>query len=240
MQKDYRPYWLKKLFLKLCNLYCDVYLKPRFQHLGDFPNFMKPWYIKINGSGVCLGDCATIAAESDRNVSIGIWASKDSDAVITIGNHVLISPGVRITASESIKIGDSCMLASGVYISDSDWHGIYDRVAWDQNTKPIIISDNVWIGDHATILKGVTIGKNSIIAAGAVVTKDVPENTIFAGNPAVKVRDLDPSKGFYTRGDFFADQIKKNEEFDSIDKTILSKNSFWKWMIGLLFPRFRK
>ena len=73
-----------------------------------------------------------------------------------------------------------------------------------------------------------------------VVTNDVPENTIFAGNPAVKVRDLDPSKGFYTRGDFFADQIKKNEEFDSIDKSILSKNSFWKWMIGLLFPRFRK
>ena len=240
MQKDYRPYWLKKLYLKLCGWYSDIYLKPRFQSLGSFSNFMKPWHIKINGNGVCLGNCATIAAESDRNVSIGIWASKEGDAIITIGDYALISPGVRITASESIKIGDSCMIASGVYITDSDWHGVYDRVTWDQNTKPIYISDNVWIGDHATILKGVTIGRNSIIAAGAVVTKDVPDNTIFAGNPAVKVRDLDPAKGFYTRGDFFADQIKKNHEFDSIDKSILAKNSFLKWIIGLFFPKFRK
>lgn len=240
MQKDYRPYWVKKAYLKLSTLYGDIYLKPRFQSLGEFSNFMKPWYIKINGNGICLGKCATIAAESDRNVSIGIWAANEGDAIITIGDHVLISPGVRITASESIKIGNSCMLASGVYITDSDWHGVYNRVTWDQNTKSIVISDNVWVGDHATILKGVTIGKNSIIAAGAVVTKDVPENTIFAGNPAVKVRDLDSTKDFYTRGDFFADQIKKNQQFDSIDRSVLSKNSFFKWIVGLFIPRLRK
>ena len=64
------------------------------------------------------------------------------------------------------------MIAHGAYISDADWHGIYDRAEPVGKTKPIKFEDNVWIGDSAIICKGVTIGKNSIIGAGAVVTKD--------------------------------------------------------------------
>jgi maltose O-acetyltransferase len=55
---------------------------------------------------------------------------------------------------------------------------------------PIKVEDNVWIGANATILPGVTIGKNSIVGAGAVVTKDVPENTIVGGNPAKVIRNI--------------------------------------------------
>ena len=83
------------------------------------------------------------------------------------------------------------MIAHGAYISDADWHGIYDRAEPVGKTKPIKFEDNVWIGDSAIICKGVTIGKNSIIGAGAVVTKDVPENCVFAGNPAKLVKKLD-------------------------------------------------
>jgi len=72
------------------------------------------------------------------------------------------------------------MIAHGAYISDADWHGIYDRAEPVGKTKPIKFEDNVWIGDSAIICKGVTIGKNSIIGAGAVVTKNVPENSVFA------------------------------------------------------------
>ena len=90
-------------------------------------------------------------------------------------------------AAENIKIGDACMIAHGAYISDADWHGIYDRAEPVGKTKPVIFKDNVWIGDSAIICKGVTIGNNSIIGAGSVVTKDVPENAVMVGIPAKNV-----------------------------------------------------
>ena len=82
-------------------------------------------------------------------------------------------------AAERIEIGDACMIAHGAYLSDADWHGIYDRAEPVGKTKPIVLKDNVWIGDSAIICKGVTIGKNSIIGAGAVVTKNVLDNAII-------------------------------------------------------------
>jgi len=93
-------------------------------------------------------------------------------------------------AAESISIGDSCMIAHGAYISDADWHGIYDRAEPVGNTKPVILKDNVWIGDGAIICKGVTIGENSIIGAGAVVTKSIYKPGIYAGNPAKILKEF--------------------------------------------------
>ena len=109
------------------------------------------------------------------------------------------------------------MIAHGAYISDADWHGIYDRAEPVGKTKPIKFEDNVWIGDSAIICKGVTIGKNSIIGAGAVVTKDVPENCVFAGNPAKLVKKLDQGE-FNTRKDFFKDPKKLAYDFDMLDR----------------------
>ena len=62
-------------------------------------------------------------------------------------------------------------MAHGSYITDSDWHGLYDRVNRDSTPKPVRLGDNVWLGDRSTVLKGVTIGDNSIVAASSVVTK---------------------------------------------------------------------
>jgi NDP-sugar pyrophosphorylase family protein len=127
------------------------------------------------------------------------------------------------------------MIAHGAYISDADWHGIYDRAEPVGNTKPVIFEDNVWIGDSAIICKGVRIGKNSIIGAGAVVTKDVPPNSIFAGNPAKLVKEL-KKQNFNTRKDFFKDPIKLANDFDSLDRYSLSKNSFLGWLKSLVIP----
>jgi acetyltransferase-like isoleucine patch superfamily enzyme len=138
-------------------------------------------------------------------------------------------------SAKSIIIGDACMIAHGAYISDADWHGIYDRAEPVGNTKPVIFEDNVWIGDSAIICKGVRIGKNSIIGAGAVVTKDVPPNSIFAGNPAKLVKEL-KKKDFNTRKDFFKDPIKLANDFDSLDRYSLSKNSFLGWLKSLVMP----
>ena len=138
-------------------------------------------------------------------------------------------------AAESIVIGDACMIAHGVYISDADWHGIYDRAQPVGNTKPVTLEDNVWIGDSAIICKGVTIGKNSIIGAGAVVTKDVPPNSIFAGNPAKLVKSLE-NKTFNTRADFLEDPAKLAKDFDLLDQHTLKNNTLINWIKSILIP----
>ena len=138
-------------------------------------------------------------------------------------------------AAESIVIGDACMIAHGVYISDADWHGIYDRAEPVGNTKPVVLEDNVWIGDSAIICKGVTIGENSIIGAGAVVTKNVPPNSIFAGNPAKLVKTLE-NKEFNTRANYLEDPIKLAKDFDSLDRYSLSDNTLLNWIKSIVMP----
>lgn len=90
--------------------------------------------------------------------------------------------GVQIRCSQSIRIGNNVAIAKDVVIMDSDAHEIfYDGY---EMSKGICIEDNVWIGTRAMILKGVTVGEGSMIAAGAVVTKDVPPHSMVAGVPA--------------------------------------------------------
>jgi acetyltransferase-like isoleucine patch superfamily enzyme len=102
----------------------------------------------------------------------------------------------RIVAHERIEIGDDVLIAQMVSILDHD-HAFevadgaltVARTAYD--TAPVVIGDNVWIGDKATILRGVTVGPNAVVAANAVVTRDVAPFTVVAGSPAVVIRHLD-------------------------------------------------
>ena len=86
------------------------------------------------------------------------------------------------------------------------------------------------------VLKGVTIGENSVVGAGSVVTKDVPANVVVAGNPATVVKQLDDDTTFVTRKDFFANPVAMTKEYDSIDRWVLSKNSFWQWLRAQIAP----
>lgn len=115
-------------------------------------------------------------------------------AEILIGNNVGIS-GATINATKSIKIGDNVLIGSGCIITDTDSHpiGWEDRINnnnYKTISKPIVICDNVFIGARSFIMKGVTIGKNSVIGAGSVVTKSIPENCIAGGNPAKVIKYL--------------------------------------------------
>jgi acetyltransferase-like isoleucine patch superfamily enzyme len=122
----------------------------------------------------------------------------------TVGDFTLLN-GALVMAEEQIEIGSYCMFSWNVGIADSDFHPLEpaqrlidaqalapyfkDRPPRPKvRTAPVIISDNVWIGMNATILKGVTIGQNSVVAAGSVVTKPVPPNVVVAGNPAVVIK----------------------------------------------------
>lgn len=110
-------------------------------------------------------------------------------ASIHIGKNTGISGG-SICAAVAVSIGDECLIGANVTITDSDFHPIgaknrrYNNDHNDIQTAAVSIKDNVFIGTGAIILKGVTIGKNSVIGAGSVVTRSFPENSIVAGNPA--------------------------------------------------------
>ena len=103
-----------------------------------------------------------------------------------------------------------------------------------------VLGDNVWVGDHATVLKGVTIGDNSVVAARAVVTSDVPANVVVAGNPAKVVKTLDPDTPRYTRADLYADPDKTAKQFKDLDRYVLGKNRFWFWLWTLIYPGARR
>ncbi len=121
--------------------------------------------------------------------SCGTYILLRDNAVLSVGN-IWVNYDCKIICENKIEIGNGCGIGINVLIQDSDFHSIYDDNKNIINPyKPIIIGDNVWIGANATILKGVTIGSNSIIGACSVVTKDVPPNSIVAGNPAKVIKE---------------------------------------------------
>lgn len=197
---------------------------------------MRPWYVEIFGAPISMGQYATVIAAPDKRVRFTVWGSSDRRKGISIGNYSLISPGVRLSAAESIQIGHNCMLANGVYITDCDWHGIYDRAATG-DARPVTLHNNVWVGDSAIICKGVTIGENSIVGAGSVVVKPLPANVIAAGNPATVVRRLNPQHPCTTRGDWFSQHPALAREMALWDRATLQSNSLLKWLRSLIFPR---
>ena len=237
MRRDLRPFWAKKLHIRFRHWYAEHFLRPACEHLGARHAIMAPWHVSISGPGIRIGECATIIGAPDAKVKIGVWGREPDSGRIDIGDYVLLSPGARLSASDSITLGDSVMLANGAYITDSDWHGVYDRTRRDPAPAPVRVGDNVWLGDHALVLKGVTIGENSIIAARAVVSRDVPPNVIAAGNPARVVRTLDPARGFKTRADYFADPEALERFFDLVERELLGENSFFNWLRALVFPK---
>lgn len=237
MRKDRRPYWLKRCYLDLRRWYANHFLAPACDALGEHHNIMKPWYVHISGPNIRIGKCATIIGEPDAHTRIGVWGREPESGSITIGDYVMISPGTRISAGDEVRIGDSVMMGNGVYITDCDWHDIYDRTARSESVCPVVIGDNVWLGDHSTILKGVTIGENSVVAACAVVSRDVPANVVVAGNPAKVVRELDVERGFRTRADFFDDPVAQQHFYDGVDRMVLAGNTFLNWLRACIRPR---
>lgn len=138
-------------------------------------------------------------------VSCGFYALNNGE--IEIGNNIFIGVGTTIQAKEKVKIGNNVIIANNVIIVDNNNHPISPEMrlkmsdcsdymkdelwSWKYaESKPIYIEDNVWIGRNSVIMKGVTIGKGSIIALGTIVTKDVPKYCIVAGNPAKIVKRL--------------------------------------------------
>jgi acetyltransferase-like isoleucine patch superfamily enzyme len=111
----------------------------------------------------------------------GVRLEVGKGALLRIGKGTYLNRNTLIVAKERVEIGSSCKIAWDVVIMDSDLHAIQGK---ELENKPVIIEDNVWIGCRCIVLKGVTIGAGAIVAAGSVVTKDVPPYSIIGGVPA--------------------------------------------------------
>lgn len=172
--------------------FCEPYFKfhcssyGRNLHTGVFLHW-------ITGRGkIIVGDNVLIGGKCSFD-----FAARFSDMpTFIVGNNTLIHHGCSFSIGKKIVIGQSCLIAGEVWITDSPGHPA-DPIARmaglpppDDKVKPVVIEDNVWIGRRAMILPGVTIGQGSIVAAGAVVTHNVPPNTMVAGNPAQQKRYL--------------------------------------------------
>ncbi len=197
---------------------------------------LNPQHLKIFGDNISIGDYATLICSSDKKIDISTWQTDKLNGSISLGNYILISPGTSIRSAESIDIGDSTMIASDVVITDSDWHGIYDRTDYVATPKPVKIHKNVWIGERSIILKGTQIGENSIIGAGSVVHGDIPPNSVYAGNPAKEVKKLDEGS-FVTREELFNDSSTYLQDLNIIEENMLGNNSFFGWIKSMFWPK---
>jgi acetyltransferase-like isoleucine patch superfamily enzyme len=108
---------------------------------------------------------------------------------ITIGKNVFFNTGCSFQDRGGITIGDGSMIGMNVTIATLN-HGLSLETRNITYPSPVRIGENVWIGSNATILPGITVGDNSVIAAGAVVTKDVPKNSVVAGVPAKVIKEI--------------------------------------------------
>ena len=108
---------------------------------------------------------------------------------IKLGRHVFINAGCCFQDQGGIEIGDNVQIGHQTVIATLN-HDLNPERRWNMIPAPVKIGNNVWIGSHATILAGVTIGDNSVVAAGAVVTKDVPANVVVGGVPAKIIKEI--------------------------------------------------
>jgi len=148
-------------------------------------------YISL-GKGLTTGRYCRIEAYPEKGIA---------RACVVIGKNVQINDFVHITGVSKVSIGDGVLIASRVFISDSD-HGVYSGSGTHCSPEtppalrpvtatPVTIEDNVWIGENASVLSGVTIGKGSVIGTGSVVTKDIPSYSIAVGIPARVIKKYD-------------------------------------------------
>jgi len=114
----------------------------------------------------------------------------DQGGTLTVGKNSRIN-GVHISVSDQIQIGDNVRIAPYCIIIDNDYHKLEDHFSNEGTKKPIIIEDDVWITMNCMIMKGVRIGKGAVIAAGAVVTRDVAPYTVVGGVPAKLIKRLE-------------------------------------------------
>jgi acetyltransferase-like isoleucine patch superfamily enzyme len=236
LRRDHHPYWFEKLAERYHAAQARHFIHPQFDALGREPRFVGARYIDLRGKRLSAGDHFHVYATRGQPVSFAVDPFEGGAGSIAFGSYCIVAPGVRMRSAIGIQIGDNCMLAESVFITDSDWHDHYHRI-YPGRREPVTLANNVWVGDRATICKGVTIGENSIIGAGSVVTRDVGANVIAAGNPAKPVLELDPKLPLTRREALFEGGLPYQLFKDQFDRRRLADNGLRGWLQARWFPR---
>lgn len=191
------PYSMGQRLKSHFNVMYTLWIRNFIGEVGVHSSIIYPCQLQGKGqTNITIGDDTIIHG----NCILGCWmeyGNQHFQPSIKIGNHCRIGEYNHITACQAIMIGDGLLTGRFVYIGDNSHGGLSIDEA---NTPPaqrdlqskgeIIIGKNVWIGDKSTILAGVHIGDNVIVAANAVVTKDIPSNCLVAGVPAEIIKRL--------------------------------------------------
>lgn len=182
--------------IQIARIFWYKTISPNRKACSNYARFTQPTLFVGNGH-INVGRC-----------HLGVWPSplylshyihleaRHTGASITIHDGAQINNGVAIIAeSSSISIGKNALIGPEVVVFDSDFHQIPRETISNHPNNPtdVSIGDNVFVGARAMILKGVTIGNNSVIASGSVVTKSIPPNVIAGGIPAKVIRALEHS-----------------------------------------------
>lgn len=164
--------------------------------VGEHVFFAMP--IRIDGIGmVNIGDYCSLGYQPAIRLGNGeiLLQARERNSIVLIGNRCSFSNNIFIIARTQIELGEGCLVGDRVTIMDADFHEIDPRArekgVGSGETAAVKIGNNCWIGTDAMILKGVTVGDDSIIAPKSVVTKSFPAKSIIAGVPATLVRSLD-------------------------------------------------
>lgn len=116
---------------------------------------------------------------------------------LLVGDDVFFNRGSTVYAAELVEVGDHTRIADHATVHDTDFHQVEEGAA--VRVAPVRVGRNVWIGRNAVVLPGVTIGDHAVVAAGSIVTRDVPARTLVAGNPATVRRELRADEGWVRR-----------------------------------------
>ena len=170
------------------------YKSSQFKQVGSNIFIQFPLYL-VDGKNITIGDNCIIL-KGLRIETYSTFLGIHFKPQIIIGNNVSINMDCHIGCINKIVIANNVMIASKVFITDH-FHGNAQDISLPPHERiletkgPVIIEENVWIGEGVVILPNVTIGKNCIIGANSVVTKSFPQNSIIAGNPAKLIKIIE-------------------------------------------------
>ncbi|WP_420823487.1 acyltransferase [Streptomyces natalensis] len=171
----------------------------RFRRIGAGARLAFPQGTVFGDPWIEIGEHCIIA--QDVTLTAGMMPDLDlgPDPILTLGNGVVLGRGSHVIADVRLTIGDDCFFGPGVYVTTTN-HSYDDPEVpvgkqWPR-TEPVSIGSGSWIGTGAVILPGARLGRNVVVAAGAVVRGDIPDHAVVAGAPAKIVRSWDPEAGW--------------------------------------------
>lgn len=176
-----RLFWLKPS--RWPALFKHLWYRRHFTSLGGVPTLIG-WPDVSNDGELHLGQGCTLISQIHK-VSLGVYEG----ATLRLGHNVVINNGTIISARVGITIGEGTGIGYHCLLMDSDHHPIAPGLPI--NEGPIVIGKHVWLASKVTVLQGVTIGDFAVVAAGAVVTQDVPPYAVVGGVPARVLRYID-------------------------------------------------